>query len=54
MNRAPKLFTILVAVILVIIGALGTFARLYDEDVGAWFYVAASAVMMLGVFFRGL
>ena len=54
MNRAPKVLTILVAVILVIVGALGTFAHLYPEDVGAWAYVVATAVMLLGVFFRGL
>jgi hypothetical protein len=54
MNRAPKLRTILVAVILVIIGALGTFGHIYSEHLGAWVYVAASAVMLLGVFFRGL
>ena len=54
MNRAPKLFTILIAVVLVIVGALGTFVHLYDEDLAAWAYVLASAIMLLGVFFRGL
>lgn len=54
MNRAPKLFTILVAVVLVIVGALGTFVHLYDEHIGAWFYVGASLVVMLGVIFRGI
>jgi membrane protein YdbS with pleckstrin-like domain len=53
MNRAPKLFTIIIAAVLVIIGAIGTFGHLY-EDVGAWTFVVASAVMMLGVVFRGL
>jgi membrane protein YdbS with pleckstrin-like domain len=54
MNRAPKLFTILIAVVLVIAGALGTFAHLYDDHVGAWLYVAASFVMVLGIIFRGI
>ena len=53
MNRAPKLFTILIAAVLVIVGAIGTFGHLY-EDVGAWTFVAATAVMMLGVVFRGI
>jgi hypothetical protein len=54
MNRAPKLFTILIAMILVIVGALGTFVHLYDEHVGAWIFVLASVVMMIGVLFRGV
>jgi hypothetical protein len=54
MNRAPKLFTILIAAILVIAGVLGTFVHLYDEHVGAWLYVAASFVMVLGIIFRGI
>jgi hypothetical protein len=53
MNRAPKLFTILIAAVLVVIGAVGTFGHLY-EDVGAWTFVVASVVMLLGVTFRGL
>jgi hypothetical protein len=52
-NRAPKLFTLLIAAVLVILGAIGTFGHLY-ETVGAWLLVAASAVVMLGVLFRGL
>ncbi|MCA1726921.1 MAG: hypothetical protein LC722_04520 [Actinobacteria bacterium] len=54
MNRAPKLFTILIAVVLVIVGALGTFGNLVPENVGIWSYIAASVVMLLGVVFRGL
>lgn len=54
MNRAPKLFTILIAAVLTGVGALGTFASVVPEKVGIWSYIAASVVMLLGVIFRGL
>jgi Flp pilus assembly protein TadB len=53
-NRAPKLLTILVAAVLVVLGALGTFGDVFSDEVGAWLLVAASGVMILGTLFRGL
>jgi hypothetical protein len=53
-NRAPKWITILVAVVLAGIGALGTFGDVFSEEVGVWCSVAATAVMLLGVFLRGI
>lgn len=51
-QHAPKLITIGIAVILVIIGVLGTFAggTLVPQNVGIWAYVAATVVLLLGVF----
>lgn len=54
MNRAPKLFTILIAAVLVGVGALGTFAHVFPEKAGIWSYIAASVVMLAGVVFRGI
>ena len=54
MNRAPKLFTILIAAVLVGVGALGTFADVFPEKVGIWSYIVASVVMLAGVVFRGI
>jgi hypothetical protein len=51
-NRAPRLITIAVAVVLIGVGALGTFADVLPEKVGVWSYVAATAVMLVGVFLR--
>jgi hypothetical protein len=60
-QRAPKLGTILVAIILVIVGVAGTFlgmipavAGFSGETIGIIAYVAAVVVMLLGIFFRGL
>ena len=51
-NRAPRLITIAVALALIGVGALGTFADVLPERVGVWSYVAATAVMLIGVFLR--
>ena len=54
MNRAPKLFTIIIAAVLTGAGALGTFADVLPERVGIWSYIVATVVMLAGVVFRGL
>ena len=53
-NRAPKVVTILISVVLVVVGWLGTFGGFLPERVGAWAFVAATVLMLLGVFLRGL
>jgi hypothetical protein len=51
-NQAPKLGTILVAVVLTIVGVLGTFADVLPRKIGIWSYAAATLVMLIGVLFR--
>lgn len=46
------MITIGVALLLVVIGALGTFGDVFSDRVGAWTHVAASGVLILGVLFR--
>jgi hypothetical protein len=53
-NRAPRWVTIIVSVILIAVGALGTFAELLPEVVGVVALVCATVLMLLGVLFRGL
>jgi len=53
-NRAPRWVTILVALLLIGCGLLGTFVGLFPEVVGVWSLVAATAVMLAGVFLKGL
>lgn len=60
-QRAPKLGTIIVAIILVIVGVAGTFLHMIPavagysgQTIGVVAYVLAVIVMMLGIFFRGL
>ena len=51
-NQAPKLGTVLVAVVLIVIGVLGTFVDILPRRVGVWSYPAATLVMLIGILFR--
>lgn len=53
-NRAPRYVTILVAVVLTVLGALATWGPLLPDSWGVWLFVAATVVMLLGVFVPGL
>lgn len=53
-NRAPRYVTILVAVVLGLLGLAGTLGNLLPDRVGGWCCVAATVVMLLGVFLPGL
>ena len=51
-NRAPKVLTVGVALLLVFVAWLGTFAGVLPEGVGELCAVLATVVLLLGVFFR--
>jgi hypothetical protein len=53
-NRAPKWVTILVALVLTVVGILGTFVGTFSETIGVWSYVSATVVLLVGILFRGL
>ena len=60
-QHAPRGMTIVVAAILVLIGVLGTFlgmipavAGISGETIGVVAYVAATLVMLAGIYIRGL
>ena len=52
--RTPTMRTIVLAVILVIVGVLGTFATIVPERVGVFAYLAAGVLLLLGLFARGI
>ena len=59
MNFAPRMPTILVSLALILIGLLGTFggmlpsvAGLSSEALGAWAFVVAAVVLVLGMAFE--
>lgn len=61
MNFAPRMPTIIVALALIVIGMLGTFAGLLpavvglsSEAVGAWAFAAAAVVLFVGMIFEGI
>jgi hypothetical protein len=53
-NRSPRWITMIVALLLVLVGLLGTFVDLLPEKVGVWSLVAATIVMIAGVFLKHL
>jgi hypothetical protein len=60
-QHAPRGITILVAAILVVVGIVGTFFGLIPdiggvrgETTGVVAYAAATVVMLLGIFLRGV
>ena len=60
-QHAPRGITILIAAILVVVGVLGTFLGLIPavagfsgETIGIAAYVAATLVMLAGIYVRGL
>lgn len=60
-NFAPRMPTILVGVLLTVIGVLGTFAGVLpsiggmsSQTLGAWSFVVAAVVLMLGVLIDGV
>jgi len=61
MNFAPRLPTIIVALAFMAIGMLGTFAGLLpgiaglsSEALGAWSFVVAAVVLLLGIVLDGI
>jgi hypothetical protein len=61
MNFAPRMPTIIIALVFVVLGLLGTFAdRLPDvagmtsAELGAWSFVGACAVLLAGMLFEGI
>ena len=60
-QKTPRGVTMAVTVVLVLVGIAGTFLSLIPavagvsgETIGVVAYVAATVLMLLGVFFRGL
>lgn len=53
-NFAPTARTILVAVILVIVGVLGTFGNFLPDRVGVIAYIVAGVLLLVGMVVRGI
>jgi hypothetical protein len=53
-NHAPTMLTILVAIVLVIAGVLGTFLNYLPNQVGVIAFIVAGVLVLAGVLFRGI
>ena len=52
MNFAPTATTIVIAIVLIVVGVLGTFGSLVPERVGILAFVAATILLIAGMIFR--
>lgn len=53
-NFAPTARTIIVALVLVIAGLLGTYGTLVPDVAGVAAFIAAGVLLLLGMVFRGI
>jgi hypothetical protein len=53
-NFAPTARAIIVALVLIIVGLLGTYGTVLSDSVGIVAFVAATVLLLLGMVFRGI
>jgi hypothetical protein len=51
-NFAPTARTIIVALVLILIGLLGTYGKVVSDSIGIIAFVAATAILLIGMVFR--
>jgi hypothetical protein len=51
-NYAPTARTIIVALVLILIGLLGTYGTVVSDSIGIIAFVAATAILLIGMVFR--
>jgi len=51
-NFAPTARTIIVALVLIVVGLLGTYGTVVSDQVGILSFVAATILLVLGMLFR--
>jgi len=51
-NYAPTMNTILIAIVLIVVGLLGTFGSVVPERLGILAFVAATILLILGMVVR--
>ncbi len=51
---APRWYTIVVALVLILVGLLGTYGTLVPDTVGIWAFIAATVLLVIGIFVEGI
>lgn len=51
-NYAPTARTIIVALVLIVVGLLGTYGTVVSDSIGIIAFVAATAILVIGMVFR--
>jgi hypothetical protein len=53
-QHAPRMPTILIALALMIVGLFSTFGTILTDQIGAWAFVAAAVLLLIGIFIEGI
>ena len=53
-NFAPTARTIIVALVLILVGLLGTYGSVVSHAIGSLAFVSATVLLVLGMVFRGI
>lgn len=53
-NFAPTARTIIVALVLILVGLLGTYGTVVSDTIGILAFVVATVLLLLGMVFRGI
>jgi hypothetical protein len=53
-NFAPTARTIIVALVLILVGLLGTYGTVVSDAIGILAFVAATVILLLGMVVRGV
>ena len=53
-QHAPRWFTIVIALVLILVGLLGTYGTLVPDTVGILAFIAATVLLVVGVFVEGI
>jgi hypothetical protein len=53
-NFAPTARTIIVALVLILVGLLGTYGTVVSDTIGILAFVAATVLLLLGMVVRGI
>jgi hypothetical protein len=51
---APRWYTIVIALVLILVGLLGTYGTLVPDNVGIVAFIAAAVLLVIGVFVEGV
>ncbi|MBA3779023.1 MAG: hypothetical protein H0X16_06975 [Chloroflexi bacterium] len=51
-QHAPRARTIIVALVLILVGMAGTFGEILPDNIGIYAFVAATLLLLIGVFFE--
>jgi hypothetical protein len=53
-QHAPRWYTIVLALVLILVGLLATYGTLLPDTIGVWAFIVATVLLTIGVFIEGI